>query len=328
LTIGVVFLLISLALFGLVPGLFGLIAGYLLIQIFSNVSQAALQGFLPDLAGTNWRGAASGIKGFMDLSGAFVGFIVIGQLLGDGQNNLALLAIGLTIFITYLLTILLIREPLHNGPVILDSVSLVATFQLDLHQNRPVAWLVISRFLFLLGTYGVGRFFLFYIAFRLGLAPDAAAEKAGTLLAGLTLITVLAAPPAGWAADRFGRTPIMLGGAAASAIGVLLLSLANSSGTILLFGGLMAVGSAAFAGANWAKTADLVPPGEAGRFFGLANFGTAGAAAAAGLFGPLVDLANSRSAGFGYTVLFLIAGVAFLASGMAVRRGQLTILEI
>jgi len=328
LSIGVAFLIVSLAVLGLVPNLVGLILGYLLVQISSNIAQAAQQGFIPDLATPNWRGAASGLKGFMDLGGALLGFVILGQLLGKGQNNLALLAIGGTIFVTYLLTILLIREPARPESPISEPVALGKAFQLDVQQHRPFVWLVISRFLFLLGTYAVGRFFLFFIAFRLGLDADAAAGQAGFLLAGLTLITVLAAPPAGWAADRLGRMPMMLGGAAASALGVFLLIMANSSGTILLFGGLMAAGSAAFAGANWAMTADLAPPEEGARFFGLANFGTAGAAAAAGLFGPLVDLINNTSDGSGFTALLAAAGMSFIASALALRAGQLTVIEL
>jgi MFS family permease len=111
----------------------------------------------------------------------------------------------------------------------------------------------------------------------------------------------------------------MLIGALLSAAGVGLLITATSSWDILLFGGLMAVGSATFSTANWALVADLAPPAEAARFLGLANIGTAGAAAAAGLLGPVVDWANASSPGDGYTTLFVAAIVAFLASGLALR---------
>jgi MFS family permease len=126
--------------------------------------------------------------------------------------------------------------------------------------------------------------------------------------------------PAGWLSDRLGRPALMVAGAVLSAAGALLLIGAGAQAGILLAGGLMGVGSAAFAGANWAMTADLAPREEAGRFFALANFGTAGAAAAAGLFGPLVDAADRLSAGAGYPALFLACALAFGASIAAVRR--------
>jgi MFS family permease len=140
------------------------------------------------------------------------------------------------------------------------------------------------------------------------------------LLAGLALVMVVAAVPAGRAADRYGRLPLMVLGSVLSAAGVLMLIWAQSAGQILLFGGLMGLGSAAFAGANWALTADLVPEGEGGRFFALANFGTAGATAAAGLFGPLVDWGNRSQPELGYTLLFGLATGSYLASLIALRR--------
>ena len=166
----------------------------------------------------------------------------------------------------------------------------------------------------------VGRFLLYFVTDRLGLDPGRATKEAGSLLAALTLLTVALSLPAGWAADRLGRMPLMRAGALVSALGALLLIVAGSTAHILLFGGLMAVGSAAFAGANWALIADLSPPAEAGRFYGLANVGTGGAAAAAGLFGPVVDWANGITPGAGYTALFVASALAFLASALALRR--------
>jgi hypothetical protein len=104
-------------------------------------------------------------------------------------------------------------------------------------------------------------------------------------------MTALAALPGGWAADRFGRVPRMLLGMASSAL------------QMLLFGTLLALGSAAFSTSNWALAADLALQGESARFLGLANLGTAGAAALAGLFGLLIDLGNGLEAGAGFCAL-------------------------
>ena len=49
---------------------------------------------------------------------------------------------------------------------------------------------------------------------------------------------------------------------------------------LLLFGSAMALGSGAFAAANWAMTADVVPHDRAARSMGIANVGTGAAAAA------------------------------------------------
>jgi MFS family permease len=94
---------------------------------------------------------------------------------------------------------------------------------------------------------------------------------------------------------------------------------ADSTTQILLFGGLMSLGSAAFSGGSWALLADLVPKDESARFFGLANFSTAGSAAAAGLFGPVIDGVERIAPGMGFSVLFVAASLAFLASLLPLR---------
>ena len=330
--LGALLILVSLAVLGVAGGLGVVFAGYLLAQVSVGVAQAAQQGFIPDLVPRRWRGTAAGLKGFMDLGGAMLAFIILADLLGGGRTDLALLALAGVVVTTLLLTVVLVREP-RRLPMSVDEGSnvraystavrpnLVSVFRLDVRRHRIFVRLVASRFLFLLGTYAVGRFLLYFVANRLRLDPARAAEQAGDLLAGLTLVTAAAAPVAGWAADRVGRLPLMFAGAGFSATGALLLTAAGNSVQILLFGGLMAIGSAAFAAANWALTADVAPPSESARFFGLANFGTAGAAAAAGLFGPMVDWANAleAGAGHGYTLLFIASALAFIASVFALR---------
>ncbi|MFL5806112.1 MAG: MFS transporter [Roseiflexaceae bacterium] len=317
--LGVVLILASLVFFGFANSLAIVFVSYVCLQLAASIAQAAQQGFIPDLVPVQRRGMAAGWKGFMDLGGAFLGFVILGQLLKGGQTAPALLAIAAMVIVTFTLTVVLVREPTQAATAASPRVTLVDAFRLDLRRHRIFVWLVVSRFLFLLGTYAVGRFLLYFVADRLHLDAGRASEQAGTLLAGLTLLTLIAAPLAGWAADRFGRIPAMLGGAVLSAAGALLLAIAGSALQIFLFGGLMALGSAAFAAANWALTADVAPPNEAARFLGLANIGTAGAAAAAGLFGPLVDWSNGAASGMGYTALFAAAVLAFIASALAVR---------
>jgi MFS family permease len=197
-------------------------------------------------------------------------------------------------------------------------------FRLDLAHQSAFLRLILARFLFLLGVYATGRFLLFFVADRLGLSEEQAAQQAGNLLAGLAFITILASPLTGWLADRIGRLPMMIVGAILSAVSALMLVWAGSTAQILLFGGLMSLGSAAFSGGSWALIADLVPKRESARFFGLANFSTAGAAAAAGLFGPVIDWVDRLSPGMGFSALFILASMAFLTSALPLKRSLFT----
>jgi MFS family permease len=316
---GVIFLLPLLFLLSPDASLPLLLAAYLLIQIAGNIIQTGVQAFIPDRIPRTERGLAAGIKNLMDIGGAMLVFLLLAQFFSQGQPELVTPIIGGVLLVTFLLTMALVRER-DRQKESQQQVSLTAAFRINLREHRAFAWLVVSRFLFLLGTYVVGRFLLFFTAERLNLNVDAAGEQTAVILSMLTLIAVLCAPIAGWLADRVGRLPLMLLGAGASALGVLLLMAANSAVQMLLFGSLMSVGSALFAASNWALAADLVPRAEAARFLALANFGTAGAAAAAGLFGPLIDLGNRLQPGTGYVLLFIAATSTFAASGFAALR--------
>jgi MFS family permease len=302
-----------------VGGLPALAVGYVLVLCAASVSQAGQQGFIPDLVPPGRRGFAAGLKGFMDLAGATLGFVLLGQAIASGGGRGALLVIAAVLMAGYLLTVALVREPvpLADPP---RRAPLRQAFRIDRREHPAFVLLVLARFLFLLGAYVVGRFFLYFVGDRLGLDPAHAAEQAGALLGGLTLLTLLMGPLAGWLADRLGRVRVMVWGALCGAAGPVLLIWAGSAWQILAFGSVMSLGTAFFTAANWASTADVVPQAEAGRFFGLANVGTMGSAAAAGLLGPLVDLGNKGVPGAGYTVALTAASVASLAALAVVRR--------
>jgi hypothetical protein len=85
----------------------------------------------------------------MDLGGALLGFVVLGQLLGAGRTTSALLTIGGVVVVTFLLTVALVREPSQSAAPGSGRVTLADAFQLDLRRHRAFVWLVASRFLFL-----------------------------------------------------------------------------------------------------------------------------------------------------------------------------------
>jgi MFS family permease len=101
----------------------------------------------------------------------------------------------------------------------------------------------------------------------------------------------------------------MLGGVALAAVGIVALVPALGVGGVVVGGALMSLGTAAFLPANWAATADLASPTEAGRLMALANLGTALAAAAVGLLGLLIPYA-------GFTPALVLAAIASAAAAL------------
>ena len=319
---GVALIVVALAFFVAAPTLLAILLAFVLVQVAMNIAQAAQQAFIPDLIGERWRGRAAGLKGFADLGGAFLAFLLLASLLGSGSITVATAAIGAIVVLTALLAIVLVREPVGPGRPAERSTRLTfrAAFSINPRDHRQFVTVVLARFLFLLGTFAVGRFFLLLVAARLGLDPAGAADETAGILAILALVTAVGALPAGWLTDRFGRESVMVLGGLASAVGVLLLLVAGSAWQIVVFGSVMAAGSALFATANWAMTTDLVPRDEAARFMGLANFGTAGAAAAAGLVGPIADLLRGVAPSLGYDGILIAAAGAMVLSVVAVRQ--------
>lgn len=275
------------------------ILGYVILQAAGSAIQAAQQTLIPELVDPEVRGRAAGLKSAFDVGGAFLAFALIGALLSRGETISAAIAISVVLVIALALVTRLApaveRQPRHA-----EGARLLAI-------PPGFARLIAARLLFLFGVYVVGRFMLLLVANRLEIPPSRAADETGGLLALFTLVTAGAAIPAGLLADRNGRRSMMVAGAAIAALGVLALAVPAGVPGVIGGGVMMAIGTAAFTAANWAATTDLVPPQEAGRLMGLANIGTGGAAALAGLLGPLIDLA-------GFTPALLVAGAVTLAA--------------
>ncbi|HJP70444.1 MAG TPA: MFS transporter [Candidatus Limnocylindria bacterium] len=284
--------------------------GAIVALVGASIAQAGYQPMLPDRLPRRWRGRAGGLKSAFDVGGAMLGFVLLGALVGAGEPVLAGVALAAVLVIGFAVSGFLTGRgspaPSADKPAGETRVALL----------RVVA----ARFLFLLGIYAVGRFLLLFVADRFELSPDTAAADAGMALALLALVTVAASLPAGWLADRIGRRALMVGGGLVGGAGIGLLPAADSMVALMAAGSLMAIGSATFGSASWAMLADLSPAPRAGGALGIANLGTAGAAAAAGGFGAVIDLAGFAPA-FALAAACSVAG-AIVALTLAERTTQ------
>jgi MFS family permease len=277
-------------------------AGYVVMQAAAGAMQGGQGALIPEHVPAAMRGRAAGIKSAFDVGGAFVGFLVLGALVASGDVAATGVLLTLVVLAAVALVWLLV-PPVDAGR---RSASL---------QRAAAGWppgftaLVLSRFLFLFGTYAVGRFLLLLVADRLGLAPVRAAAEAGWLLALFTAATALAAIPFGWLADRHGRHDLMRLGAVVSAVGIAAFIPPLGLPGVVAAGLLMAIGTAAFVSANWAAATDVVAPATAGRLMGVVGVATGVAAAAAGLLGPLIDAVGFAPA---LALAAVVAGTALL----------------
>jgi MFS family permease len=183
-------------------------------------------------------------------------------------------------------------------------------------------WWVINRLLFLAAVGSIQGFALYYLRDVLHL-PDA--ESWTGVLLGFVAVCLLASALGGGAlADRFGRRRLVALSALVAAFGTLLLLLTRDMTLVIVGGCIVGAGTGTFMATNWALGTDLAPPGEAGRYLGIANMAGAGAGiVGAGIGGPLADFFNGLEPGLGYLVIFSLYGVLFLLSVVALRQVKL-----
>jgi len=296
----------ALALVGTADTLPFIVAGLVVLYVCGSAVQAAAQALLPELFSRQQRGAAAGAKQFADLVGASISLALLGALVRTSVG-LALAATAGMLLLSFATSAALTRE---RGTA--DSPGAAAPRVGSLRE------LIVIRFTFLFATYAIGRFLVLLVGQRLGENATAAASTSGQLLAVLTLITGLAAIPAGMLADRYGRRRVARSGSAIALLGACALGFASDTVGFLLAGGLLALGSAAFASANWAATADAAATQRPARALALANVATWGAAACAGLLGPLIDVGNAF-ANAGFILLLAVAAACYAGCVIALR---------
>jgi MFS family permease len=117
--------------------------------------------------------------------------------------------------------------------------------------------------------------------------------------------------PVGWLADRFGRRPLMLGGAAVFALASAAYAWTTGLAGLVLVRLLHGCGMGLYPTAASAMVADVAPPGRRGEILGF--YGAAGSIALA--IGPVAGIAVAERLGF--TVLFLIAGATAAVAVLA-----------
>jgi MFS family permease len=315
--------LIGLAILARSEGVIWLAAlGYFGAVLAASGIQAALQTLIPEHVPAGRRGRAASLKTAFDIGGAFVAFLVLGWALETAGIVGAAAVTALVLVLA--LTVVFVWVPSVAGPA---PVPHRGEIPAEVGAGRSIPggfWsLVLSRFLFLLGIFIVGRFLLFLVAERLVIPAGSAAGETGGLLAMFTLVTAIAAIVVGPLVDRGDRRRLMAAGAVAAGVGIAVYLAPAGLPGVVTAGTLMSIGTAIFVTANWASLTDLAPAEDAGRLMGVANIGTGGAAACAGLLGPAIDAWGFAPA----LVLAMASALVALVPLARTTRGRVARLE-
>ncbi|MEW6716154.1 MAG: MFS transporter [Chloroflexota bacterium] len=324
-TLGTALDFIFLAFLGWAGGLVWLAIGYIGLQFTSNIAHGPVQGLLPDTIPPEQHGVTSGLKNLMDMAGLVVSSLLMGRLL-DPQTADPLkpvLVVAAVLLVCALVTILGVREAPSQGstserPQPSQSPESKTLYRdlLSVFRHRPYAWLIASRFVFLLGIYDIQVFAQYFI--RDVIPTPNPVKLTGDLLAAITLGLIAFALGGGWLGDRFGHRRMLYVASGVSAVGCLLLPMVRSPNTMLFYGGIVGMGVGLFLTSNWALLNRMAPATLAGAYLGLTNLATAGAGAVGRLGGPVIDILNNANPGAysGYTAMFIFGAVCTAASAL------------
>ena len=306
------------------------ILGYFGLQLASNIAHGPLQGLLPDLVPRDQLGRAAALKNLMEMGGLILASMAAGRLLSpaDPRPTAVVLIIMAVLALSALLTFLSARENStlseetggEKGLRSLRELIPHGLFQVDWKANRDFFLLVASRFVFLLGLYGVQTFVQYYI--QDVMRAQNPVRATGELMVTLALTVLVCGLLGGWLTDRIGARRVILAASLLSSLACLLLVTAADLASLNLYAGVLGAGLGLYLTSNWALASRLAPQGEAGKYLGLTNLATAGASVASKLLGVPIDMLNHSSPGqfLGYRGLFLLASLGALFSLLLFRQ--------
>lgn len=306
--LGTVLAVVALLWISFTNTLLGLFLGYIALQVASNIAHGPMQAVIPDQVPDGQRGIASGLKNFMDVAGLIAASILAGALFIPGESSVfSFLIIVIAVLLAALLiTMLTLHE--KNASIsqkeTTNKVTLASIFRLDLQKDQPFRKLLLSRFIFLLGVYGIQTFAQYFIVDVLKV--DNAVQATGNMMSTIALALVVCVLVSGWLADKIGAERLMNAAMAVTALGGLCLVFVSNMQQLTLLAGIIGAGMGFYLTSNWTLAVKLAPEEQAGRFMGLTNLATAGASALGRLEGPVIDLLNrySTDAYWGYKFMF------------------------
>lgn len=298
---------------------FGLfVAAYWLVQFANNLGGSAYGGLIPDLVPAEQRGLASGLMGLMTMLGTISAAVVAGILMQRGLALPLYLTIGGVLLVTMSLTVWKVREqPLRERPPFRWH-AFISQFRVDTRAHPDFAWLIVSRFLAMMGFYTILSFLQFFLKDFLRI-PEFT-EATGTLTATVVIGALGSALVAGWLSDRVGRRWIVSGATALMGTLCLVFLTAPAFPLMLGLGAIFGLGYGAFVSVEWALATDVLPSqASAAKDLGIWGISVTLPQVLAPLAGgPLLDALNGLGRNQGYVALMVLAAAYFAVGAVTV----------
>ncbi|OWP56738.1 MAG: hypothetical protein B2I17_03865 [Thermoplasmatales archaeon B_DKE] len=297
------------------PSLYEILAGYIVLQSFSNMAIGSTQPILAEIESHEQRGTSAGLNGLFTLIGAAMGFGVTSYFLNSPYRNGDMYALAAGIIISGLATIYTIRKvdslPAHEK---MDKLPL-SMIRRPPRDMRKFSGLATGSFFVFMGITGLTFFELYFFKQVLDI-PNPATYVA---IAGILVLAVsaVASITLGHFSGRIGRWNILVADAIIAAVPTVLIPYFRTFYIFLILGSFIGAAYGTFYSVSYALASDLVPKGETGKYMALFNLSLTGASTISPLIYGLILYLLRASVHLGYVGLFSAAG-SFYVAGAAI----------
>ena len=257
------------------------LAAFVLLLAFStNIARGPFQGYVPDLVAEPQVGLASGMVGMMQIVGNVTGFVLIVIAVNLGMMELGIAAVAVVELLTMVSVVLRVGKGMPPRPREGRSWGSIArgAWATDVLQERSFVWLLISRFLFLMGGGMLANFVLLYLSRSWRMDQVEANNWNLVMLACLLVASLVAVVPASRLSDRLGRKTLIYAACAIGGIGIGSAAFAPALSVALVGAALFGASSGIFLAVDWALMTDIIPRISSGRYMGLSNVATGASA--------------------------------------------------
>ncbi len=325
--------------------LFSFAALFLLLQFSNNVANSPWSAIIADKVPQNQRGLASGFYGLFTLLGTIAGSLLAGSILGAAASShdltiyrnaivqvFVVIAAVQIVFVTY--TVLTVKEiPLPPELHIKFNLrAFLKKFFFKPSQYPDLSWVILARFLIMMGIWSVYYFLTYYFNDVLGgqgvrtilynTSFTGEQFNGGIFQPAVLLLALPTSILAGWASDHWGRKGLVYLSGAMMTIVCIIFILFQSQWAALIAGGFFGIGYGAYTSVDWALTTDVLPPtDEAGKFMGVwSAVGILPQVVGITVGGVILQLLQAIPNHFGYTSLFGLTVIYLILGTVVIRQ--------
>jgi Na+/melibiose symporter-like transporter len=233
---------------------------------FLNVAVDPYTALMADLVPPGQRGRIGTVLAVFNMLGQ-IAAALLGLFLWDRSPQLVFVLVATILVIAFTVTTIGVREP-DAPPRPKDPVKVdVGAYVRGLFAQRELVKYVLAASVFWLGTGGIVPYLTRFAVEVLGTTEGESFQLLLPALGG----TILGAIPAGYAADRLGKKPVLVVGVLALAVIALISSQVQTITQALVAMAFVGLANGVWTALNVPLLVDLVPPERAAEMTGLGS---------------------------------------------------------